>query len=320
MTQIRGHISPTRRPGELGVHSLDHFALSVPDLGKARDFYDAFGLDLRPDGNVMGIHTYDHSQRWGLLVEGSSKHLHHLSFGVFEDDIESFKRHIEKLGIRLLDPPAGIPSNGLWFRDHDGTLIELRVAQKCAPDRKSAAEFVSSPAGIAGAPKRSQAPAVQPTRLAHCLVFTRDVPAAIAFYSQVLGLRLSDRSGNDIAFMHGIHGSDHHLMAFARSNAPGLHHCSWDVRSINEIGLGAMQMAGKGFSAGWGLGRHVLGSNYFHYVRDPWGSYSEYSSDMDYIPADQDWQAGDHDAEDAFYVWGPTPPADWTHNHEADQQ
>ena len=79
-----------------------------------------------------------------------------------------------------------------------------------------------------------------------------------------------------IAFMHAVHGSDHHVIAFVKSDGPGLHHLSWDVGSINDIGLGAMQMADRGFSAGWGLGRHVLGSNYFHYVRDPWGSYAEY--------------------------------------------
>ena len=101
------------------------------------------------------------------------------------------------------------------------------------------------------------------------LLFTPRHPATIKFYSEVLGLRLSDRSGDMIAFMHGIHGSDHHMIAFVKSDGPGLHHLSWDVASINEIGLGAMQMADKGFVAGWGLGRHVLGSNYFHYVRDP---------------------------------------------------
>ena len=79
-----------------------------------------------------------------------------------------------------------------------------------------------------------------------------------------------------------------------------------------------MQMTAKGYTQGWGLGRHVLGSNYFHYIRDPWGSYSEYSCDMDYIPAGERWPAADHEADDAFYVWGPKPPADWTHNHEAD--
>ena len=75
-------------------------------------------------------------------------------------------------------------------------------------------------------------------------------------------------------------------------------------------------LADKGFIAGWGLGRHVLGSNYFHYVRDPWGSYSEYSSDVDYIPVDHDWQAADHPPADSFYVWGPTPPEDFAFNHE----
>ena len=74
---------------------------------------------------------------------------------------------------------------------------------------------------------------------------------------------------------------------------------------------------GSGVLKGWGLGRHVLGSNYFHYVRDPWGSHCEYSSDIDYIPANCDWKGGDHAPEDSFYVWGPEPPADFVHNYEA---
>ena len=131
---------------------------------------------------------------------------------------------------------------------------------------------------------------VRPRRLSHVLVFTPDIDKAIEFYSRNLGLRLSDRS-DQVAFLHAIHGSDHHVLAFAKSDAPGLHHCSWDMGSIDEIGLGAMNMAAKGHEKGWGLGRHVLGSNYFHYVRDPWGSYAEYSCDIDYIPASRPWEA-----------------------------
>ena len=125
---------------------------------------------------------------------------------------------------------------------------------------------------------------MRPRRLSHVLIFTADVDASIKFYERTLGLRLSDRASDLVAFMHGIHGSDHHLLALVKSSAPGFHHCSWDVASINDIGLGAMRMADKGCTKGWGLGRHVLGSNYFHYVRDPWGSFSEYSCDIDYIP------------------------------------
>jgi hypothetical protein len=86
--------------------------------------------------------------------------------------------------------------------------------------------------------------------------------------------------------------------------------------SVGGIGLGAMQMAGKGYERGWGLGRHVLGSNYFHYVRDPWGSFAEYTADMDYVPVDKDWDAGVHDAEDSFYLWANAPPEDFARNFE----
>ncbi len=60
----------------------------------------------------------------------------------------------------------------------------------------------------------------------------------------------------------------------------------------------------------------MLGSNYFHYVRDPWGSYAEYSCDIDYIPLTQDWKDGDHPPEDSFFQWGPNPPEDFAHNYE----
>lgn len=316
MTAIKGYVAPSRRQGVLGVHSMDNFNMKVPNLARAAAFYSAFGLDVREEGETLGLYSFGNSHRWVTLSEGLQKQLNFLSFGVFEDDFEPIRAHVETLGVLLVDPPPGFERNGFWFRDNDGLLIEVRVAEKTSPNEKSPTRNVSVGANLRGAPLRSQVEPVRPRRLAHMLIFTRDVDRAIRFYSTVLGLRLSDRSGDGIAFMHGVHGSDHHMIAFARSDGPGLHHCSWDLGSVDEIGLGAMQMADKGFSEGWGLGRHVLGSNYFHYVRDPWGSYAEYSSDIDYVSADHDWAADDHGAEDAFYIWGPTPPADFAENYE----
>lgn len=317
MTQISGFVGPTRRAGELGVHSVDTFNIAVPDMKIAKDFYTAFGLDVREEANALGLYTTGHAHRWGRVSEGPAKKLSYISFGAFEDDIERMRARLQENGVRQLDPPPGFESNGIWFRDPDGMLLEIRVAEKSSPNEKAVVSNPSSPPGVQGSHPRSVAPTVRPRRLAHILIFTSDVSRAIDFYSRVVGLRLSDRSGEGIAFMHGIHGSDHHMIALAKSNGPGLHHLSWDVGSVHDVGLGAMQMADKGFSAGWGVGRHVLGSNYFHYVRDPWGSWCEYSSDIDYIPADHDWASGDHPGEDAFYVWGPTPPADFAINHEA---
>ncbi len=317
MTAITGKVEIVKRPGELGIHSMDTFNMVVPDLKVAEDFYKSFGLDVREEGNGLALYTFGSDHRWASIGEAGRKQLNFLSFGVFEEDFEPMKRRIEAEGIRLLDAPRGFDSNGVWFRDHNGVLIEVKVAEKSSPNEKMPFNMASSAPGVAGAPQRSLAPKVRPLRLAHVLIFTADVPRAIDFYHRVLGLRLSDRSGDGICFMHGIHGSDHHLVAFAKSSAPGLHHCSWDVGSVNEIGKGAMQMADKGYQKGWGLGRHVLGSNYFHYVRDPWGSYSEYSADIDYIPASCDWDSGDYPPEDSIYLWGPEMPSDFIVNHEA---
>ena len=106
------------------------------------------------------------------------------------------------------------------------------------------------------------------------------------------------------------------MIAFVKSDGPGLHHLSWDVPSINDIGLGASYMADKGFQKGWGLGRHVLGSNFFHYIRDPWMSMAEYFCDIDYIPGDMKWKPTNYPVEDSLYVWGPKTPDDFGANFE----
>lgn len=320
MTQIRSLMGATRRPGELGVHSLDAFNLVVPDMKQAENFYRSFGLDVQANGNLLEVRTANNRHRWGTITEGRNKQLSHLSFGAFDEEFDAFKERMRPLDIARVDPPRGFESNGFWFRNPDGLLHELSPAEKSSPNEKSSFGMASSPPGVQGSFGRNHAPRVIPRRLAHILIFTSDVSASITFYERVLGLRLSDRSGEGIAFMHGIHGSDHHLLALVKSQGPGLHHLSWDVGSIDDIGLGAMQMADKGFSSGWGLGRHVLGSNYFHYVRDPWGSYSEYSADIDYIPANCDWRAEDNPPEDSFYVWGPKPPEDFATNYEIERK
>jgi len=317
MTWMNGYVPPSRRPGELGVHSLDHFSLMVPDLAVAEKFYGSFGLDLEEQGASIALRTGAQPHRWGLISEGPRKSLQYLSFSVFEEDFQPFADRLQRFQIKRLDAPAGLDRGGIWFRDPDGILLEVRVCEKVSPNEKLVFNYSSTPAGQRGALDRSNYATVRPRRMSHVLIFTTDVSRAIGFYHDVLGLRLSDRSGEFVAFMHGIHGSDHHMLAFGKADAPGFHHCSWNVDSLDQVGLGAMQMADKGFSAGWGTGRHVLGSNYFFYVRDPWGSYSEYACDIDYIAAGQDWEALDHKPEDAVYLWGPALPEDFIVNYEA---
>lgn len=315
------HPSPSPARDLLAVHSVDEFVFSVPDLAIARHFYESFGLDVRGEGQALALYTHGHPHRWGrILQEGPAKRLRWLSFGIHEADRERFERHLAVRGVKRIAAPAQADPQGLWIEGPDGLPIQLRVAAKSSPSAPAPRQF-PPPSGAAGrAPSRSRARRTEPLYLSHLLLFSADVDAARGFYEDVLGLRLSDRSGSAIAFLHTPHGSDHHLIALARSGAGGLHHSSWCVPSIDAVGRGAQQMAQAGYAEGWGLGRHVLGSNYFRYVRDPWGSYAEYSFDIDYVAAGQAWPAADHPGEDSLYVWGPDVPADFIVNHEATAQ
>lgn len=306
-----------RRPGVLAVHSLHRFVFSVPDLEQAHRFYTAFGLDVRPSGDHLVLHTASHPHGWGqVFAQAGPKQLQYLSFGVDAADLAPMHARGVARGLGCAPHPLS-DGTGLWLCNPDGIAVQLVAAPKVSPSRKSVpARRESVAPGQGAAPARSRVAAVRPRALSHVLCFTPDVGRMVDFCTGVLGLRLSDRSGDGIAFLHGAHGSDHHLVAFAKSHAPGLHHTSWEVGSIDEVGYGAEQMRAAGFAHGWGLGRHVLGSNYFHYVRDPWGSWAEYSFDIDFVPHDLDWPAADHPPEDSFYVWGPAVPEDFITNHE----
>ena len=305
-----------RRPNTLGVHSLDRFAVSVPDVAIAERFYRSFGLDVRREADRLELHARDHAHCWGSVFgNGQPKKLQYLSFSAYDDDFEALAARFRAAG--ACEPHPLSDGRGAWTRDADGTPVQLVAGPKVSASAKGTATAPAAAAsGKGAAPNRKSAAPVRPRRLSHVLLFTPDVSRQLAFYTGTLGLRLSDRSGDIIAFLHGPHASDHHIIAFAKSHAPGLHHSSWDVGSFHDVGLGAELMKAQGYAKGWGVGRHVLGSNYFYYVQDPWGSWAEYSHDIDFVPADVDWVAEDHPAEDSFYIWGPAVPDDFVVNHE----
>ncbi len=306
-----------KRPNVLAIHSIDHFALEVPDLEEARRFYETFGLDVRDEAGGLALYTFGHPHCWGRLFKAAAKRLHYISFGIYAEDEAAFAAHLDARGMARIAPPAGASADGIWFAGFDGLPLNIRVADKVTASAKTAFSNPSAPAGATGAVFNSSAPKTHPRRMSHFAIFTTDVIAATAWYEQALGLRLSDGSGPVVAFLHGAHGSDHHLLALVGSSHRGLHHSSWDVGSIQEVGLGSAQMLRAGYTRGWGVGRHVLGANYFYYASDPWGSHAEYSADIDYIPADFDWPANPaHDPGDSFYLWGPNLPEGFIDNTE----
>jgi len=110
-------------------------------------------------------------------------------------------------------------------------------------------------------------------------------------------------AGQQVTFLNGGPG-DHHIFGFIASTHRGFHHASFEVPSIDAIALGADRMRSRGRDAGWGLGRHTIGSNFFHYNPDPWGSWIEWFSDIDQV--DDSWVAGEWEVPP--HLWGAPPP------------
>ena len=319
MTQIGGFIPPARRPDVLGVHSLDHFSLTVPDMEKAKSLLwrlraraaRAGGCLAAPYGGQRP--SLGHARR-GSVAKGCITWRSAPSPTISTASACGWSA----LGIERLDPPTGFESNGLWCRDPDGTLVEIRVAEKSSPNAKAGFEMPSSPAGVAGAPEPQPCPlraaaaprpraAVQQRRRRGRSASTR------RFWGFACRTARATASPSCTASTAATITSSPSPSRTARActtaagtwppstrsaSAP----CRWRTRVLSVAGASAATC--------WA-------PTIFTMCRIPWGSFSEYSSDIDYIPCDQDWQPGDHPPHDAFYVWGPTPPEDFVKNYEA---
>lgn len=305
------------------ITSLQHFALGVPDLKAGADFYSAFGLEAIDRPDHLALRCFQRPQDQIVLVEtGRDRKFHHISFGIDAAGFATLKARLEGNGVALLDPPYGGAPDGLWFRDADNNLVNVQIAM-AAIMPEEATVVVNTPGrtprtGVRGCPPQDHP--VRPRKLGHLILFTPDVARQAAFYTGMLGMVISDTIvDNYAAFMRTANDSDHHVLGLLHSSQPGFHHASFELASIDEAELGAQRIKAAGYSHAWGPGRHGVGSNYFHYFRDPWNGMAEYYFDMDFIPASVEWEAKDWTKKDGMFLWsadGPPPP-DFGKNYEA---
>lgn len=109
------------------------------------------------------------------------------------------------------------------------------------------------------------------------------------FFMEGLVFKVSDIAGPG-AFLRC--STDHHNLLVMPAPVVFPHHTSWQVDDVDAIGRGAMDMLEDHPERHtWGLARHYAGSNFFWYLRDPAGTFSEYYSDMDCILDDCTFRA-----------------------------
>ena len=291
---------------ELRVQFLAGYGLEVPDLAVAEKFYTTFGLQASTVGHALQLRTRATVPAELVIVKGSKKRLHHLSFAVRVQDLPAFGERLKAAGVAPVTPPFGALREGLWFQDPWGTWVNLLPLEVAPPVLKLEPVLVQ--------PRLDRhlwqelEREIRPNKLGHMLMFTHDYDKSEAFYTEVLGLRITDKVPGKVAFLSGGAGiRDHHCFGLIPSTHRGFQHGSFHVDSIDAISFGAMQMRKAGFTDGFGVGRHAIASNLFYYTRDPWGSWVEYYSDMDQIS--EAWTRRDWNG--LPYIWPDWQPEFW---------
>ena len=163
---------------------------------------------------------------------------------------------------------------------------------------------------------------VRPRKLGHVVVGSIDQDASHRFFRPTgLGFKITDHVPGLASFMRC--STDHHNVLVQQAPLNFLHHTAWEVDDVDEVGRGATAMLeGHPERHVWGLGRHHLGSNFFWYLKDPAGNFSEYYSDIDCIIDEQlrkpgrprrrqrTIQLGPPAAAVIYYARGPGRPDD----------
>ncbi|MFP6828386.1 MAG: VOC family protein [Gammaproteobacteria bacterium] len=155
-----------------------------------------------------------------------------------------------------------------------------------------------------------------PRRLGHLVLTVRDVQKSAEFYTDIVGLTVSDWISDQMVFMRCGPGHDHHDLALVQAppaldgageaEAPrvGLEHFSYELENLEEIEAAAEFLQEKGIEIVRGIGKHGPGENLFLVFKDPDGNYVEYFSEMTQIDPTIGYEAKVWpDDLDAFDQW-----------------
>ncbi|MEU0508016.1 MULTISPECIES: VOC family protein [Amycolatopsis] len=292
------------------LHRLTSITLGVPDVRSTAAYYADFGLTpvAPPLGapNVARFSTVDGGEQLAIAY-APRRRLLDLGVGVDDpDDLDRVARAMERLGIEIVRSSTSVEAID------SGTQVRVRV--EIAPHVES--EPTPAPAyNTPGVTARENARAdavlregrVRPRKLGHVVLGSTDQEASQRFFTEGVGFKVSDTVKGLAAFMRC--STDHHNVLVQSAPINLLHHTSWQVDDVDEVGRGATAMLEQDPERHvWGLGRHTIGSNFFWYLKDPAGNFAEYYSDIDCIVDDALWEARVWEGARSLYDWGPPPP------------
>ncbi len=202
------------------------------------------------------------------LTEAERNGLGRITFAVATPaEVVAAARRLEARGIPLLADPGPTDAvgggYGLRFADLEGRVIELLADTFAVP--------------------RLVGDAV-PVGVTHVVLNTIDIDAAVAFYTDVLGMRVSDWSEHQMAFLRCT--TDHHSIAFNSASWTSVNHVAYHMPTVDDFMRGIGRLRHLGVVPMWGPGKHGPGDNTFSYFADPGGLVCEYTNGIAQVDED----------------------------------
>lgn len=292
----------------MSLHRLASVTVGVPEVAPVAAYYRDFGLS---EVNPSSFATSDGGVQLALQ-EAPTRRLCGVVIDVdHSDDLDTAASNLGRLGIAASRTPDKLTA----IEPVCSIAVTLKVAA-----RATITPAASTPYNGPGRTERPnvRAPAVErggqvcPRRLGHVVLGSTDEETTRRFFTEGLGLMTSDVVPGLATFLRC--STDHHNILVQSAPVNFLHHTAWEVDDIDEVGRGATAMLeGHPERHVWGLGRHHIGSNFFWYLRDPAGNFSEYYSDLDEITDEQLWTPEVFEGSQGLYSWGPRVPPSFIH-------
>jgi catechol 2,3-dioxygenase-like lactoylglutathione lyase family enzyme len=302
------------------LHRLTQIVMGVPNVEDTAAYYTDFGLTPAP-AEVTSIYgaeapaptpehrfsTVDGGEQL-RIVPAARRRLVELGVGADDpDDLDRVAVTLSTLGV-----PVQRTATSVQAVD-PGTEVTVRVEIAARYDQSATPAPPYNTPGVDArtgqrAPAILREHAVRPRKLGHVVLGSTDQETSQRFFQEGIGFKVSDTVPGMAAFMRC--STDHHNVLVQQAPVSFLHHTSWQVDDVDEVGRGATAMLEKDPARHvWGLGRHHIGSNFFWYLKDPAGNFSEYYSDLDCIVDDALWTPQVWTGMKSLFNWGTPPPA-----------
>lgn len=295
------------------LHRLTSITLGVPSPTDSASFFREFGLH---ETAPLTFGTRDGGDQL-RLEHDPRRSLHRLGVGAVDGDDIARIEHRASRWSSPLRTERSTDANGnpvlVLHEPVTGVPVEITVAPRLGAATTPRAA-VNGPVEV----ERIDRPAdavladtpVQVSNLTHLVYGTPDQPGTLAFFTEVLGFEISDQVPGIIAFTRC--GEVHHNLALQAAPVAFVHHIAFEMDDIDAVVRGGSAIVEKDPDRQvWGVGRHAIGSNWFWYLRDPSGTFVEYTADIDRISRQDLYMPKEWQGREYLYSFGPPIPREF---------